>query len=283
MMLFHTVVSALALCYSASAYSSSAAYGVGKPGFDDYRSTLPKDFNVVAEGGWFALQKKYVSEVGKVKLSQSSLPTDLDVVRAGGYDNLSKLAADPKSELVTLIINNLRQTSGSGDYQDEGKLDALVALLQAQGKGFSSVAVGGEWSAVLARQGKKSTKSQKFVGKNQKSTSSLSNFNVKALEFENLVSTPRGNGLLKAVVKYKPVAKGFDKKDGKIVLRRVSCDIEKATFKYWKFPTISFPFLKKKGGYLDFLYLDEDIRLTKGNKGGLFVHFRPEFLEKTMG
>ena len=38
--------------------------------------------------------------------------------------------------------------------------------------------------------------------------------------------------------------------------------------------------LKKKGGYLDVLYLDDDIRITRGNRGGLFVHFRPGFLEK---
>ncbi len=145
--------------------------------------------------------KKIVSEVGKAKLSKKSLPTDLDIVRVGGYDNLSKLAADPKAELVTLIVNNLRKTKGSGNYEEEGKLDALIALLRSEGKGFSSVTVDGEWSAVLSRQGKKSTKSQKFVGKKQKVTSSLSNFNVKAMKFENLVSTPRGNGLLKAVVK----------------------------------------------------------------------------------
>mmetsp|Transcript_19594 Transcript_19594/g.24715 ORF Transcript_19594/g.24715 Transcript_19594/m.24715 type:complete len:257 (-) Transcript_19594:322-1092(-) len=210
------------------------------------------------------------------------IPKNLDVVKAGGYNNVEKLASDPKSELVSLIVNNLRQTDGNGDYTEEGKIDAIIALLQDQGKGFASVTVDGEWSAVLSRQGSKSTRSQKFVGKKQKSASSLSNFKVKAMEFENIVTTPRGNGCLKAVVKYNPIAKGFDKKDGKIVLRRISCDIESATFKYWKFPTLSLPFLKKKGGYLDFLYLDDDIRITKGNRGGLFVHFRPEFLEQSL-
>ncbi len=146
--------------------------------------------------------KNIVAEVGKQKLSKKSLPTDLNIVRVGGYDNVSKLAADPKAELVTLIINNLRRTKGSGDYNDdEGKLEALIALLQSEGKGFSSVTVDGEWSAVLSKQGKTSTKSQKLVGKKQKSTSSFSNFDVKAMQFVNLASTPRGNGLLKAVVK----------------------------------------------------------------------------------
>lgn len=265
--------------------SASASYGVGKDGFKSYQAQLPKDFDVVKEGGWHSLQKRYVSEVGKSNLNKnkSVLPSDLDVVSVGGYNNLEKLAADPKAELVTLIVNNLRSTKGSGDYTETGKIDALIALLQSQSKGFSSVTVDGEWSAVFQRQGKKSTKSQKFVGKRSKAASSLSNFSVKTMEFVNLVKTPRGNGLLKAVVKYNPVASNFDKDaNGKIILRRISCDITDASFKYRSLPKISFPFLKRSGGYLDFLYLDDDIRITRGNSGGLFVHFRPEYLEKAL-
>lgn len=285
MALSRILLAVAALLPCALSYSTPAAYGIGKPKFDEYRSKLPKDFDVVAAGGWYSLQKKYVAEVGKEKLSKTSLPTDLDIVRVGGYDNLSKLAADPKAELVTLIVKNLRDTKGSGDFaKDATKVEALIALLQSEGKGFSSVKVDGEWCPVFQKQGKKSPKTQKFIGKKEKYTSSFSNFDVKKMEFVNLVSTPRGNGLIKAVVKYTPVAKGFDKKDGKIVLRRIACDITKATFKYWKFPTISLPFLtRKKGGYLDFLYLDDDMRITKGNNGGLFVHFRPEFIKKVVG
>jgi hypothetical protein len=64
-------------------------------------------------------------------------------------------------------------------------------------------------------------------------------------------------------------------------LRRIGCDIVKAYFKFWKLPRLSLP-LKRKGGYLEFIYMDEDIRITKGNRGGLFVHFRPDFLEKQL-
>jgi hypothetical protein len=66
------------------------------------------------------------------------------------------------------------------------------------------------------------------------------------------------------------------------VLRRITCDITGATFKYRKLPTLSLPFLKKKGGYLDFLYLDDDIRITKGNRGGLFIHLKPEYAKKVI-
>ncbi len=32
---------------------------MGKEGFNRFRAGLPKDFNVVAEGGWYALQQRY--------------------------------------------------------------------------------------------------------------------------------------------------------------------------------------------------------------------------------
>jgi len=269
---------------STSAYMSTpAAYGVGKTGFDEYRQTLPSDFDVVAAGGWSALHKRYLSEVGteNFHLSKSTLPEDIPVVAAGGYSSVAKLAADPKAELVTLIIDNLRYTGGKGSYGDFGKIDAIVALLQSQGKGFVSDKVDGEWVEVLTRQGAKSRASQKIIGGAKKKSRPNSDFDVSKMEFINEVLTPRGNGKLVANVKYNPVKSNYDKSpDGKVVLRRIACDITGANFKYGKFPKLSLPFLKRKGGYLDFLYLDEDIRVTKGNRGGLFVHFRPGYYQQ---
>jgi hypothetical protein len=52
-----------------------------------------------------------------------------------------------------------------------------------------------------------------------------------------------------------------------------------ASIKLWKLPTIPLP-LRAKGGWLDFLYLDEDMRITRGNRGGLFVHVRPSLVSQ---
>ena len=112
-----------------------------------------------------------------------------------------KLAVDPKAELVTLIKSNLMSSGGKVDYSLDGKIDTLVTLLQSQGKGFSSVSVDGDWTPVLSRQGKKSARLQKLVNRKEKATKAASNFHVKAMEFENVSYTPRGNGLLKAIVK----------------------------------------------------------------------------------
>merc|ERR1712154_114507 len=99
------------------------------------------------------------------------------------------------------------------------------------------------------------------------------------MKFFNVNLTPRGNGKLDAVVKYEPSTDAFSKSiGGKIVLRRISCDIVGAGFKYWKLPRIPLP-LRSKGGYLHFAYMDEDIRVTRGNRGGLFVHMKPDYLK----
>jgi hypothetical protein len=85
---------------------------------------------------------------------------------------------------------------------------------------------------------------------------------------------------LLSVLQYNPVSNGFTQDvDGNIVVRRIMCDIVGAGFKYRWLPYLPLP-LRSKGGYLDFLYLDKDIRVTKGNRGGLFVHFRPDFLNQ---
>ena len=138
--------------------------------------------------------------------------------------------------------------------------------------------------------------------------------------------------LLLPHIKYllQPTHEGFEKsKAGDIVVRRVKADIDKVTFKYKNLPTIRLP-LKKKGGFLDFLYLDDKgrwflfpdpepsrlslqrfritsllnnsansafapltlvplvlvvcllslVRITRGNRGGVFVHARQSIVDE---
>ena len=82
---------------------------------------------------------------------RSSLPADLDVVAAGGWNQLTSLAENPKAALIDLIAD----TRSSDDSKRDEKLNALVALLQAQGKGFEADLIDGEWTAVLGRNSKK--------------------------------------------------------------------------------------------------------------------------------
>jgi hypothetical protein len=111
---------------------------------------LPDDFNVVAEGGYYALQERYrkfhqqnlfmdiqfemlvkqlshffqhiskmkVAEVGKESFikCKKNLPDAAPIVNAGGFANIYKLAADPKAELVKLIVENLKATGGKTEF-----------------------------------------------------------------------------------------------------------------------------------------------------------------------
>ncbi len=98
------------------------------------------------------------------------------------------------------------------------------------------------------------------------------------------VPTPRGNGVIEGLLAFEPSNQNYSvsDNDGKIVLRRLDVDNVKATFKYRFLPKLFVPGFRKKGGYLDFVYLDEDVRVTKGNRGGTFVHMRKEYLERVM-
>jgi PAP_fibrillin len=51
---------------------------------------------------------------------------------------------------------------------------------------------------------------------------------------------------------------------------------KQAGIKLWKL-FLPLPFKGRKG-WLDMLYLDDDLRVSKGNRGGVFVHVRPSSL-----
>lgn len=85
---------------------------------------------------------------------------------------------------------------------------------------------------------------------------------------------------------YSPLSKGYTKTaDGKIVLRQVASVRTAARFKFSKLPKIIIPqlwlpFIRR--GELEFVYMDKDIRVTKNKRGGMFVHFRPDFLAERL-
>ena len=214
-------------------------------------------------GGWYAVEKAAVQKLAKANFArlQPSLPK-FDVVKVGGWATVESLAADPKGALMDVIKGNL-----SKDY-----LGGIVALLQAEGKGFDSATVDGEWTLALQQSGKKSPKFQKLFSRKM----ATSNFDVKTLTFSGITKFFFGLLGLQTTVAFKPVADAYEYVNKKLVLRRIACDIIKVML---KLPFVSIPLgLKKKGGYLDFLYLDNDVRVTKGNKGGLFVHLRPGYV-----
>merc|ERR1712032_1121456 len=89
-------------------------------------------------------------------------------------------------------------------------------------------------------------------------------------EFENIAQFLGGRVQLTAVVTFAAV--------GGESPARISCDITDAGLSLFGFK-VPLP-LRAKGGWLDFLYLDDDIRITRGNLGGVFVHVRPSKVDE---
>lgn len=243
-----------------------------------YQKSLGPNFNVVQHGGWYKLETEATAQLASQNLAKLKphLPKDLDIVQIGGWHALEQLAADPKGLLMQMIQNlpEKHQTSSINTKY----LPGIVALLEAHGKGFDSNLVNGEWVLALQQQGTKSPKVQKWIGRQESAGNTKNVFDISKLEFTGDVRLLKGLGNVSSTVKYRPVADNFDRSFNSIVLRRIACDITKAGIKVGRLPRLSLFFLRKKGGYLDFVYLDKDIRVTKGNRGGLFVHVRPEFM-----
>lgn len=254
-----------------------------------------KSFDVVAHGGYYHLEKVATAEYGQEKLQKELKDgtltlNDLNVVSAGGWYKVQQLAADPKGMLVAMIVKGIQSKKDSGDTGDltDETLTGLLALLEAQGKGFSADLVDGEWYSVLSKSSKSSPRLQKAVERQESKSLSLSSFSTSNFDIRQskfFGSTPffKRRIELSTTVAYNPVSAGFTKRGSTIVLRRIACDIVGASLRL--FQRIKIPlswFFNKKGGYLDFVYLDSDIRVTKGNRGGIFVHFRPAFLEQAL-
>lgn len=141
---------------------------------------------------------------------QTAFPKDFNVVKAGGWYKLQKLAAmDPKKELVKMIVDGLHKEGNQVEFQsDEETLEALSILLYAKGKGFEADLVDGEWALVFSRQGTKSPRFQKLVGKKEKAGFTLNTFDISSMTFAGDVKFFRNKALVHSTVKVRKMILG---------------------------------------------------------------------------
>lgn len=112
--------------------------------FANYRATLPADLNVVQAGGWYALELQAVTAEGRKQLAayyQDYLPVDYDAV--GNATLLEQIAgADPKQVLVQYMTEMTKSGETAFTKSSADVLEAVTALLYAQGKGYNDSLVG---------------------------------------------------------------------------------------------------------------------------------------------
>ena len=125
--------------------------------------------------------------------------------------------------------------------------------------------VDGEWQLVFSRNSKGSPSLQKVFSFQK----GYANFDVSKKVFHNIVQL-----LGKFLQVLADVTYTVEQSNAS----RLQSTITKAGIQLWKL-FIPLPLTGRKG-YLDMLYLDDDLRISKGNRGGVFVHVRPSKLLK---
>jgi PAP_fibrillin len=269
----------------------------------EYLKTQPAGFSVVENGGYYHLERKVAASFGLERI-----PSNLNVVNAGGWYHVQQLAADPKGMLTGYIAANAAGPSSVvassrrlKEEEEKQFFNTVLSLLENEGKGFSSDLVDGPWLSVWDQSSKSSPRFQKLVERLQQKRKPkrlgtkkpptkypLSDFYVSEGCFRGKNAFGKRSELT-STVRYEPIREGYTTtpttRGTRIVLRRIACTIVNVSLKLGPFPRFSLPTPSAKqqqGGYLDFVYLDDDIRVTRGNRGGIFVHFRPEYFQKVM-
>lgn len=137
----------------------------------------------------------------KFEKLKKAFPVDANVVQAGGWNNLVQLSANPKQALVDLVVQGLVEGTSKVEFAaDEEKVEALSILLYGMGKGFEADLVDGDWALVFSKQGRKSPRFQKLVGKKEKAGYSLSTFDIDSMTFSGDVKLLK-KGLVHSTVK----------------------------------------------------------------------------------
>lgn len=127
--------------------------------------------------------------------------SDFNIVHAGGWDFVTKCATNPKGLLVDIIMKN---TNNNNYKNEELVFYAVVNLLHAQGKGFDSDLVQGDWNAVLSKQARKSPRIQKWIATNEHQRLSFANFDTNESKFQGHVKLLWGQGDLQSTVRVRP-------------------------------------------------------------------------------
>lgn len=190
-------------------------------------------------------------------------------------DRLFDVATGAQGKAKKQLLAAIREAdSGEAETQDvSARIDNLIDVLSKSpaGQQFSDETVDGDWVLIFTRNADGSPALQKMS--RTKPGGTFANFEASESKFENLVQFLDGQIRLSATVAYKSTS---------TEPARISCDIVDANLCLGGLPALPLP-LRAQGGWLDFLYLDEDMRITKGNKGGVFVHVRPQRLASIFG
>ena len=142
-------------------------------------------------------------------------------------------------------------------------------------RSFSEKEILGPWRLKYQLDGKKAQRSQKALAPDKTGHPADSDFitdDKGRKVFRNIARLSKKRVAVVADVAYE-VSEGIP---NRLLSDIVAASIQIQVGKRFGIPTLRIPLPLKGLGWLDVTYLDDKLRVTRGNRGGLFVHVRPE-------
>ena len=142
-------------------------------------------------------------------------------------------------------------------------------------RSFSAAKIQGPWRLKYQLDGKKAQRSQKMLAPDKTGFPADSDFitdDKGRKVFRNVARLSKKRVAVVADVAYE-VSEGIP---NRLLSDIVAASIQIQVGKRFGIPTLRIPLPLKGLGWLDVTYLDDKLRVTRGNRGGLFVHVRPE-------
>ena len=142
-------------------------------------------------------------------------------------------------------------------------------------RSFAEAKIQGPWRLKFQLDGKKAQRSQKMLAPDKTGFPADSDFitdDKGRKVFRNIARLSKKRVAVVADVAYE-VSEGIP---NRLLSDIVAASIQIQVGKRFGIPTLRIPLPLKGLGWLDVTYLDDKLRVTRGNRGGLFVHVRPE-------
>ena len=184
-------------------------------------------------------------------------------------------ASPPPDALLSRYLQ-LREYLSGEPLSDE-RVAGLVRRAESEAApiAFDEAKIWGDWQLVWQLNTKKATRSQKALAP----LPQFSNFMTDEKErnvFRNIVQLTRNRVRVVADVEYTPEPAVAGRLNSTICAASIQIKLGRRFG--WK--PLRIPLPLKGEGWLDVTYLSDEMRITRGNRGGVFVHLRPAILTR---
>jgi len=185
------------------------------------------------------------------------------------------------SDSVALLQRYLQLANvltGDVELLDDATVNALVRKVEAEAAPvrFDKVKILGNWQLCWQRNAQQATRSQKALSPLPQFSNFITDESGRKI-FRNVVQLIRERVKVIADVEYTlPDAE----KPARLGSSICAAGIELTIGKRFGWAPLRVPLRLRGEGWLEVTYLSEEMRITRGNRGGVFVHLRPPLLTR---